>query len=119
MNERYEPRGLTEYSGGRIGLAITRCLKPTIAAINSPAAGVDITLTLPTTIRLAYRNAKLAIRFFHLGVALKSLSAFYLPCLIGLSKAMHIATTGATCLAFNPLLSGLFSKILLTPEETV
>lgn len=32
---------------------------------------------------------------------------------------MHIATTGATYAASDPLVSGLFSKLLPTPQETV
>lgn len=32
---------------------------------------------------------------------------------------MHLATTGSTYLASDPLVSGLFSKLLPTPQETV
>lgn len=80
---------------------------------------MGVTLALPTTIRVAWSGAKLAIPFSRRGVALESCSAFFLPRLIGLSKAMHIATTGGTYLADDPLVSGLFSKLLPTPEETV
>lgn len=78
-----------------------------------------MTLALPTTIRVAWSGAKLTIPFSRRGVTLESVSAFFLPRLIGLSKAMHIATTGATYLASDPLVSDLFSKLLPTPEETV
>ena len=78
-----------------------------------------MTLTFPTTIRVAWSGAKLAIPFSRRGVTLESVSAYFLPRLIGLSKAMHIATTGATYRADDPLVSDLFSKILPTPEETV
>ena len=100
-------------------MAITRCPKPTIAAVNGPAAGVGMTLLLPTTIRVAWSGAKLAIPFSRRGVTLESVSAFFLPRLIGLSKAMHIATTGGTYRAEDPLVRDLFSKLLPTPEETV
>lgn len=100
-------------------MAITRCPKPTIAAVNGPAAGVGMTLTLPTTIRVAWSGAKLAIPFSRRGVVLESVSAFFLPRLLGLSKAMHIATTGATYRADDPLVRDLFSQLLPTPEETV
>ncbi|SPO04679.1 related to enoyl-CoA hydratase/carnithine racemase [Cephalotrichum gorgonifer] len=105
--------------GGRVALAITRCPKPTIAAVNGPAAGVGFTLMLPATIRVAWSGAKLAIPFSRRGVTLESCSAFYLPRLIGLSKAMHISTTGATYLASDSLVRDLFSQIFQTPEETV
>lgn len=87
--------------------------------MNGPAAGVGVTLALPATIRVAWEGAKLAIPFSRRGIVLESCSAFFLPRLIGLSKAMHIATTGATYLASDPLVSDLFSKLLPTPEETV
>lgn len=50
---------------------------------------------------------------------MESVSAFYLSKLIGLSKANHIVTTGSAYTASDPLVSGLFSKLLPTPEETV
>lgn len=105
--------------GGQVALAISRCAKPTICAINGPAAGFGLTITLPTTIRVASATAKIAMPFSRRGVVMESCAAFYLPRLIGLSKAMHIFTTGKAYPVTDPLVSGLFSKILPTPEETV
>ncbi|OBT78566.1 hypothetical protein VF21_00956 [Pseudogymnoascus sp. 05NY08] len=105
--------------GGRVALAISNCTKPTIVALNGPAAGFGFTVTLPATIRVAWADAKVGIPFSRRGLTLESCSAFYLPRLIGLSKAMHIATTGATYTASDPLVSGLFSKLLPTPQKTV
>ncbi|KAM7198603.1 ClpP/crotonase [Naviculisporaceae sp. PSN 640] len=105
--------------GGQVALAIARCPKPTICAINGPAAGFGLTVTLPTTIRVASATAKIAMPFARRGVVMESCAAFYLPRLIGLSKAMHIFTTGATYPVTDPLVSGLFSKILPNPEETL
>ncbi|KFY23007.1 hypothetical protein V491_02670 [Pseudogymnoascus sp. VKM F-3775] len=105
--------------GGRVALAISNCTKPTIVALNGPAAGFGFTVTLPATIRVAWTDAKVAIPFSQRGLTIESCGAFYLPRLIGLSKAMHIATTGATYAASDPLVSGLFSKLLPTPQETV
>ncbi|KAI1408928.1 ClpP/crotonase [Hypoxylon sp. FL1857] len=106
-------------SGGRVALAIARCVKPTIVAIDGPAAGVGFTLTLPATIRVAWKDAKVGVPFSRRGLTMESCSAFYLPRLIGLSKALHITTTGATYSASDPLVSDLYSKLLPTPEKTV
>lgn len=38
-------------SGGRVALAIHRCQKPTIAAMQGSAVGVGMTMTLPAAIR--------------------------------------------------------------------
>lgn len=105
--------------GGQVALAIARCAKPTIVAVNGPAAGFGLTITLPATIRVACAQAKIAMPFARRGVVMESCAAFYLPRLIGLSNAMHIFTTGASYPVTDPLVSGLFSKILPTPQETV
>jgi len=88
-------------------------------AANGSAAGVGFTLMLPATIRVAWEGAKVAAPFSRRGITLESCSAFFLPRLIGLSKAMHISTTGATYPVTDPLVRDLFSKLLPTPEETV
>jgi enoyl-CoA hydratase/carnithine racemase len=102
-----------------VALAITHCIKPTIVAVNGPAAGVGLTLTLPAAIRVAWRDAKVALPFARRGLTLESVSAFFLPRLVGLGRATHLATTGTAYPASDPLVSPLFSKLLATPEETV
>jgi len=44
--------------GGRVALAIHRCRKPVIAAMNGSAVGVGITMTLPMDIRIIAEDAK-------------------------------------------------------------
>jgi enoyl-CoA hydratase/carnithine racemase len=39
------------YSGGRLALAIYRCRKPTIVALQGSAVGLGMTMTLPAAIR--------------------------------------------------------------------
>ncbi|KAK2678665.1 hypothetical protein RAB80_007405 [Fusarium oxysporum f. sp. vasinfectum] len=98
--------------GGRVALAIANCTKPTIQALGLPSPS-------PATIRVAWSGAKVALPFARLGLSLESCSAYFLPRLVGLAKAMHIVTTGETYVASDPLVSPLFSKLLPTPEETV
>ncbi|KAH7203122.1 ClpP/crotonase-like domain-containing protein [Fusarium redolens] len=105
--------------GGQVALAIANCTKPTIVAMNGPAAGFGLTITFPATIRVAWSGAKVALPFARLGLSLESCSAYFLPRLVGLAKAMHIVTTGDTYVASDPLVSPLFSKLLPTPQETV
>lgn len=45
-----------EPSGGRVALAIHRCRKPTIAAMQGSAVGVGMTMTLPAIIRSVMRR---------------------------------------------------------------
>ncbi|KAB8207978.1 ClpP/crotonase-like domain-containing protein [Aspergillus parasiticus] len=105
--------------GGRVALAIHNCSKPTVMAINGPAAGFGITLTLAAAIRVACASSKISFAFSRRGLAMEACSSFFLPKLVGMSRALHLVTTGATYTASDPLLSNLFSEILPTPEETV
>jgi enoyl-CoA hydratase/carnithine racemase len=56
--------------GGKVTLAIFRCRKITIAAVNGHAAGVGITgLQLPSDFRFIWAGAKLAFPFIRRGIA--------------------------------------------------
>ncbi|GAB7366479.1 hypothetical protein MBLNU230_g8272t2 [Neophaeotheca triangularis] len=102
--------------GGRVALAIHRCQKPTIAAIQGSAVGIGITMTLPMTIRIAYEQAKIGFVFARRGLIMEAASSFFLPKLVGLSRALHLVTTGLTYRATDPLLSQLFSETYAQPE---
>lgn len=106
-------------SGGRISLAIHHCSKPTIAAMNGSAVGVGMTMTLPCAIRVVSATAKCGFVFARRGLIMEACSSFFLPRLIGLSRAIHLCTTGAVYPASHPLFSQLFSEVLPTPEATV
>jgi enoyl-CoA hydratase/carnithine racemase len=69
--------------GGRIVMAINRCRKPTIGALNGSAVGVGITMTLPMNIRIAYEGAKIGFVFARRGLVMEAASSFFLPRLIG------------------------------------
>ncbi|KAA8574901.1 hypothetical protein EYC84_004139 [Monilinia fructicola] len=104
--------------GGRVALAIHRCTKPTISAINGSAVGVGITMTLPTSIRIVSSTAKIGFVFARRGIIMEACSSYFLPRLIGLSRAMHLTTTGSIYSSTSPLLSALFSEIL-PPEQVL
>src|SRR5690348_6939838 len=61
--ERYIGNG-----GGRVTRRIFDCHKPVIAAINGPAVGVGITMTLAMDVRLAVKNAKIGFVFAGRGI---------------------------------------------------
>lgn len=109
----------THYRGGRATLAIHHCSKPTIVAVQGSAVGVGITLTLPATIRVAYAKSQIGFVFGRRGVVMEACSSFYLPRLIGFTKALHLATTGAVYTAEHDLVRPLFSELCDTPERTL
>ncbi|KAE8381485.1 ClpP/crotonase-like domain-containing protein [Aspergillus bertholletiae] len=109
----------TSILGGRATLAIHNCTKPTIMAINGPTVGFGIALALPATIRVACASSKISFSFSRRGLVLEACSSFFLPRLVGMSRALHLVTAGATYTMSDPLLSNLFSEVLPTPEETI
>ena len=80
--------------GGRTTLAIYDCPKPVIAAINGPAVGVGVTMTLPMDIRLASENAKFGFVFARRGLVPEAASSWFLPRLVGISKALEWTCSG-------------------------
>ena len=76
-------------------------------------------MTLPATIRLACRSAKIGFVFSRRGLVMEACSSYFLPRLIGLSRAMHLTTTASIYPASDPLLNELFSEVLSTPEATL
>ncbi|KAF3914120.1 hypothetical protein AA313_de0206901 [Arthrobotrys entomopaga] len=105
--------------GGQMALAIHHCRKPVIGALQGSAVGIGITMTLPMTIRVAYRGAKIGFVFSRRGLVMEACSSYFLPRLIGMAKALHLVTTGATYKADDPLLDGLFTQLADTPEEVL
>ena len=70
------------------------CLKPVIAAINGPAVGVGATMTLPMDIRLAAEEAQLGFVFARRGIVPEACSSWFLPRMVGISRAMELVATG-------------------------
>ncbi|KAF5014391.1 hypothetical protein F66182_14640 [Fusarium sp. NRRL 66182] len=119
--DEFEPGGARDHRDGAgwVTMAMHRCRKPTVVAINGSAVGVGITCTLPAAIRVAYKDAKIGFVFARRGLITEGASAFFLPKLVGHSRAMHLVTTGSVYPASHPLLSNLFSETLPSPEATV
>src|SRR6478609_2049356 len=80
--------------GGRVVLRIYDSLKPVIAAINGPAVGVGVTMTLPMDIRIASDGAKIGFVFARRGIVPEAASSWFLPRLVGISQAMEWVATG-------------------------
>ena len=99
-------------SGGIVTLRIYDMKKPVIAAINGPAIGVGITMTLPMDIRLASENARFGFVFAKLGITNEACSTWFLPRIVGISKAAEWSYTGNIFDASEALTAGLVSQVL-------
>jgi enoyl-CoA hydratase/carnithine racemase len=102
-----------------VTLSIFHCRKPTIGALQGSAVGIGITMTLPMNIRVGYRNAKIGFVFARRGLIMEACSSFFLPRLIGHSRAMQAITTGATYLAGDKIWDGLFGELVDRPEDVL
>jgi len=68
--------------------------KPVICAINGPAIGAGLTITLPCDVRIASRQARLSMRFIRVGVLPELASTFILPHIVGLGNALELMLSG-------------------------
>lgn len=101
--------------GGMVALRIFESKKPVIAAINGPAVGVGITMTLPMDIRLASTNARMGFVFARRGIVPEACSSWFLPRVVGISKAAEWVYTGRVFEAEEALQAGLISRVV-APE---
>ncbi|MBW2168708.1 MAG: crotonase/enoyl-CoA hydratase family protein [Deltaproteobacteria bacterium] len=98
--------------GGQTTLAIFKCRKPVIAAINGHAVGVGITMTLAMDIRVVAGDAKIGFVFARRGVVLEACSSWFLPRIVGISKAAEFVYTGRLFRAEEEATSGLFNYVV-------
>lgn len=96
--------------------ALFESQKPTIAAINGPAVGVGITLTLPCDVRIAASGARIGFVFARRGLVPEAGSAWFLPRLVGLPQALRWCLSGRIFDAAEALAGGLVSE-LVPPEQ--
>ncbi len=102
--------------GGQLALAIHRCKKPVIAAINGHAVGVGATMTLPMDMRVAAAEAKIGFVFSQRGIAPEACSSYFLPRLVGMGKATEWVYSGRVFPAADEAHSGLFNYVLPAAE---
>ncbi|WP_219467290.1 enoyl-CoA hydratase-related protein [Nonomuraea rhizosphaerae] len=107
--------GVPRDGGGTVALRIARSLKPVIGAINGPAVGVGVTMTLPMDVRLAADTAKFGFVFARRGIVAEAASSWFLPRLVGIAQAMEWAATGRVFPAAEALAGRLVSRVL--PQE--
>jgi enoyl-CoA hydratase/carnithine racemase len=98
--------------GGRVALRIYAMRKPVIAAINGPAVGFGITMTLPMDLRIASTGARIGFVFARRGVVPEACSTWFLPRLVGMSQAAEWVLTGRMFSANEALAGGLVSRVV-------
>ena len=102
--------------GGQVTLRIFDLKKPVIAAINGPAVGFGITMTLPMDIRIASSAARIGFVFARRGVVPEAASTWFLPRLVGMAQAAEWVYTGRVFPAEEARAGGLVSRVV-APEQ--
>jgi len=111
---RPTPGGGAEHrdGGGLVSLRIYDMKKPVIAAINGPAVGFGITMTLPMDVRIASTSARIGFVFARRGVVPEACSTWFLPRLVGMSRAAEWVFTGRVFSADEAREGGLVSRVV-------
>jgi enoyl-CoA hydratase/carnithine racemase len=101
--------------GGLVTLRLFEMKKPVIAAINGPAVGFGITMTLAMDVRIASTAARMGFVFSRRGVVPEAASTWFLPRLVGIAQAAEWTYTGRVFGAEEAKAGGLVSRVV-APE---
>ncbi len=102
--------------GGQVSLRIFESKKPVIGAINGPAVGVGVTMTLPMDIRIASSAAKFGFVFSRRGIVPEACSSWFLPRIVGIQQALAWTFSGRVFPAEEALKGGLVQEVT-APEN--
>jgi enoyl-CoA hydratase/carnithine racemase len=102
--------------GGKLTLRIFESKKPVIAAVNGPAVGVGATMQLAMDVRIASSAARFGFVFARRGMVPEACSSWFLPRVVGISRAAEWVFSGRVFDAQEALAGGLVSRVV-GPEE--
>jgi enoyl-CoA hydratase/carnithine racemase len=114
--EELQPGDVPRDSGGLIALRVFRCLKPVIAAINGVGVGFGATFPLPMDVRLASETARFGFVFSRRGMCMDAAASWFLPRVVGISRALEWSYSGRLFDAEEALEAGLV-RSLHPPDE--
>lgn len=103
--------GVPRDGGGVVTMRLAAMRTPTIAAINGAAVGVGVTMTLPADIRIAADRARFGFVFARRGIIPEAASNWFLPRIVGISRAMEWVATGRLIEAPEALEARLVSQV--------
>jgi enoyl-CoA hydratase/carnithine racemase len=104
--------GVPRDGGGVVALRIAASCKPVVVAVNGPAVGVGATMTLPADVRIAAGSARFGFVFARRGLVPEAASSWFLPRIVGISRAMEWVATGRVFDAAEALAGGLVSRVV-------
>lgn len=90
--------------------------KPILAAVNGVCAGAGMSLALACDVRYAAESARFIQAFVHIGLVPDAGSTYFLPRLVGTSKALELAWTGQPLSAQEALDLGIANRVVPDAE---
>ncbi len=90
--------------------------KPVIAAVNGVAAGAGMSLALACDLRIAAEGARFIQSFIGVGLVPDSGSTWFLPRMLGFSRAFELAITAEKLGAKDALALGLVNRVVPDAE---
>ncbi len=109
----YRPlNGAARDVGGTLALRIFDCRKLVVAAYNGISVGIGITMTLPADVRIAVTGARFQLPFAHRGIVPESCSTWFLPRVVGISRAVEWAASGRWIDDTEALAAGLVTELV-------
>ena len=110
--------GVARDIGGILNVTVFDSDTPIIAAVNGHAIGIGATMLLPMDIKIASTKSKFAFPFGRRGIVYDGAASFFLPRVVGLSKAQEWILKGSVILADEALSAGLVSEIV-EPDQVL
>lgn len=99
-------------AGKDIALALRAAPQPVLAVVNGPAAGGGANLALACDYRVASDRASIGQVFHKLGLVPDWGGAYFLPRLVGASRALELIWSARMVPASEALALGLFDQVL-------
>jgi enoyl-CoA hydratase/carnithine racemase len=96
----------------RIVLTLEDLDKPVIAAINGAAMGAGMDMAIMCDLRVCSDKAKLAESYIKMGIIPGDGGAYFLPRLIGISKALELLFTGDVLTPEEALQMGIVNRVV-------
>jgi enoyl-CoA hydratase/carnithine racemase len=98
-------------SGGILTLRMYKFLKPIVFACNGAAVGIGASMQLPGDIRIASEDARFGFVFNNRGIVPDACSSWFLPKIVGISKALDLTFSGRIIESQEALDISLISSI--------
>lgn len=117
FDKSFDTKGIFESdfrrdAGGILSLKIYNSFKPVISACNGVAVGVGATMQLPTDIRIGTKNSRYGFVFAKRGIVPDGCASWFLPKIIGISKALELCYSGKIIDANEALNIGLLNYLV-------